>query len=283
MIFYNESPQKVLDELSVDGEKGLTEQQAEERLEKFGPNRLKEKKKKTNLQRFFDQFKDVMILILLGAAAVSFVIACVERNPMEFFEPLLILLIVVLNAVMGMLQESKAEKALDALKSMSAPHARVIRDGTERVIDASQLVRGDIIRLEAGDFIPADARLLRSVSLKSEESALTGESVPSEKDAEAQVKENAPLGDRNNMVFSGCSITYGTALGVVTATGMDTEMGKIANLLNDEEETQTPLQRKLAQLGKYLGVLALAACAVIFVVGLSNGIPVMEIFMTAVS
>ena len=195
MIFYNESPQKVLDELSVDGEKGLTEQQAEERLEKFGPNRLKEKKKKTNLQRFFDQFKDVMILILLGAAAVSFVIACVERNPMEFFEPLLILLIVVLNAVMGMLQESKAEKALDALKSMSAPHARVIRDGTERVIDASQLVRGDIIRLEAGDFIPADARLLRSVSLKSEESALTGESVPSEKDAEAQVKENAPLGD----------------------------------------------------------------------------------------
>ena len=201
-----------------------------------------------------------MILILLAAAAVSFVVACVEKNPREFFEPLLILLIVVLNAFMGMLQESKAEKALEALKGMSAPHARVIREGREKIIDASLLVPGDVIRLEAGDFVPADARLLKSVSLKSEESALTGESVPSEKDADALVTENAPLGDRNNMVFSGCSITYGTALGIVTATGMDTEMGKIANLLNDEEESQTPLQKKLAQLGKYLGVLALAAC-----------------------
>ena len=204
---------------------------------KYGPNKLDEKKKKTNLQRFFDQFKDVMIIILLAAAAVSFGIACVERDPHEFFEPVLILLIVILNAIMGVLQESKAEKALDALKDMSAPHARVIRDGKEEVIDAVELVPGDIIRLEAGDFIPADARLLHSVSLKSEESALTGESVPSEKDGEAEVKENAPLGDRSNMVFSGCSITYGTATAVVTATGMDTEMGKIANLLEGETET----------------------------------------------
>ncbi|HIW81308.1 MAG TPA: cation-translocating P-type ATPase [Candidatus Acetatifactor stercoripullorum] len=272
-----------LKELASDEERGLTEEQAAERLDEVGPNKLKEKKKKTNLQRFADQFKDVMILILLAAAAVSFVVACVEKNPREFFEPLLILLIVVLNAFMGMLQESKAEKALEALKGMSAPHARVIREGREKIIDASLLVPGDVIRLEAGDFVPADARLLKSVSLKSEESALTGESVPSEKDADALVTENAPLGDRNNMVFSGCSITYGTALGIVTATGMDTEMGKIANLLNDEEESQTPLQKKLAQLGKYLGVLALAACGIIFVVGLANGIPVMEIFMTAVS
>lgn len=224
-----------------------------------------------------------MILILIAAAVISFVIACVEGNPMEFFEPVLILLIVVLNAFMGMLQESKAEKALDALKSMSAPHARVLRDGEERMIDASELVPGDIIRLEAGDFIPADARLLHSVSLKSEESALTGESVPSEKDAQAIIDEKAALGDRNNMVFSGCSITYGTATAVVTATGMNTEMGKIANLLEGESDSQTPLQKKLAQLGKYLGILALAACAVIFIVGLVNGIPVMEIFMTAVS
>lgn len=283
MIFYNASKQMALKELASDEERGLTEEQAAERLDEFGPNKLKEKKKKTNLQRFADQFKDVMILILLAAAAVSFVVACVEKNPREFFEPLLILLIVVLNAFMGMLQESKAEKALEALKGMSAPHARVIREGREKIIDASLLVPGDVIRLEAGDFVPADARLLKSVSLKSEESALTGESVPSEKDADALVTENAPLGDRNNMVFSGCSITYGTALGIVTATGMDTEMGKIANLLNDEEESQTPLQKKLAQLGKYLGVLALAACGIIFVVGLANGIPVMEIFMTAVS
>lgn len=283
MIFYNASKQMALKELASDEERGLTEEQAAERLDEVGPNKLKEKKKKTNLQRFADQFKDVMILILLAAAAVSFVVACVEKNPREFFEPLLILLIVVLNAFMGMLQESKAEKALEVLKGMSAPHARVIREGREKIIDASLLVPGDVIRLEAGDFVPADARLLKSVSLKSEESALTGESVPSEKDADALVTENAPLGDRNNMVFSGCSITYGTALGIVTATGMDTEMGKIANLLNDEEESQTPLQKKLAQLGKYLGVLALAACGIIFVVGLANGIPVMEIFMTAVS
>ncbi|MBR3961581.1 MAG: cation-translocating P-type ATPase, partial [Clostridia bacterium] len=176
-----------------------------------------------------------------------------------------------------------AEKALDALKNMSAPHARVIRDGVEQIIDASDLVPGDIIRLEAGDFVPADARLLQSAGLKSEESALTGESVPAEKDYLAEVPENAAIGDRHNMVYSGCSIAYGTALAVVTAIGMETEMGKIANLLDNEEDAQTPLQQKLAQLGKYLGIIALAACGVIFVVGLLNEIPVLEIFMTAVS
>ena len=268
---------------STDPARGLSAQEVAARQAKYGPNRLREKKKRSMLRRFFDQFKDAMILILIAAAIVSFVIACVEGNPKEFFEPALILLIVVLNAVMGVMQESKAEKALDALKNMSAPHARVIRDGEEKLIQAADLVPGDIIRLEAGDFVPADARLLRAVSLKSEESALTGESVPSEKDAEAEVAENAPLGDRSNTVFSGCSITYGTATAVVTATGMDTEMGRIANLLEGEEEGQTPLQRKLAQLGKYLGFVALAACAIIFVVGLANGIPPMEIFMTAVS
>lgn len=283
MAFYNQPTEKILRQFSVNEKSGLSIEQISELQAKYGPNKLKEKKKKSNMQRFFDQFKDVMILILIAAAVISFVIACVEGNPMEFFEPVLILLIVVLNAFMGMLQESKAEKALDALKSMSAPHARVLRDGEERMIDASELVPGDIIRLEAGDFIPADARLLHSVSLKSEESALTGESVPSEKDAQAIIDEKAALGDRNNMVFSGCSITYGTATAVVTATGMNTEMGKIANLLEGESDSQTPLQKKLAQLGKYLGILALAACAVIFIVGLVNGIPVMEIFMTAVS
>ncbi len=172
---------------------------------------------------------------------------------------------------------------MDALKNMSAPHARVIRDGKELMIDATELVPGDIIKLEAGDFVPADARLIRSTSLKSEESALTGESVPSEKDAGVTVDEKSPLGDRANMVFSGCSITYGTAVAVVTATGMDTEMGKIAGLLDGEDGGQTPLQKKLAQLGKYLGFMALGACAIIFVVGLLNDIPPMDIFMTAVS
>ena len=283
MLYHTQPKSKVLDDLNSNEKSGLNSKQVSERKTEYGPNKLKEKKKKSNMQRFFEQFKDVMILILIAAAVVSFVIACVERSPGEFFEPALILLIVIINAVMGVLQESKAEKALDALKSMSAPHARVTRDGAEAVIDASELVPGDIIHLEAGDFIPADARLLSSTSLKSEESVLTGESVPSEKDADGEVKENAPLGDRSNMVFSGCSISYGTAEAIVTATGMNTEMGKIANLLNNEAEGQTPLQNKLAQLGKYLGILAVAACAVIFVVGIANGIPIMEIFMTAIS
>lgn len=283
MIFYQETTEAVIHHLASDINTGLTDEQVESRLLEYGENRLQEKKKKTNLQRFIDQFKDVMILILIAAAGVSFAIACIEGNLREFFEPVLILLIVLLNAMMGVLQESKAEKALEALKGLSAPHARVIRNGREDLIEASLLVPGDILRLEAGDFVPADARLLRSVSLKSEESALTGESVSAEKNAALIIDENAPLGDRQNMVFSGCSITYGTALAIVTATGMDTQMGKIAGLLEEEEGSATPLQKKLAQLGRSLGIMALAACLVIFLVGLLNGIPALEIFMTAVS
>lgn len=283
MEYFSSEADRVLEALEADSVQGLSAAEAAKRLERHGANVLAEKKKKTNLQRFLDQFKDAMILILIAAAIVSFVVACVEGNPGEFFEPALILLIVILNAVMGVLQESKAEKALDALKGMSAPHARVLRGGTEQIIDAAALVPGDIIRLEAGDFVPADARLLQSAGLKSEESALTGESVPAEKDAQVPVAADAALGDRVNMVFSGCSVTYGTATAVVTATGMQTEMGKIAGLLSGEAETQTPLQKKLASLGKSLGFVALGACAIIFVVGLLNGIDVLEIFMTAVS
>lgn len=283
MKAYSMTREEVCEALAVNGEQGLSEEEARKRLGEYGPNKLKEKKKKTKLQRFFSQFCDVMILILLAAAAVSFAVACTQGEVREFFEPALILLIVFLNAFLGMIQESRAEAALDALKGMSAPHARVLRNGKESVIEAADLVPGDIIRLEAGDLIPADARLLRSASLRSEESALTGESLPSEKDAEAGVSENAALGDRSNMLFSGCTVTYGTAMAVVTATGMKTEMGRIAGLLNGEEEGQTPLQHKLAQLGKYLGIIALVCCGIIFAVGLAYGTPVLEIFMTAVS
>ena len=274
---------ETLQDMGSDGLRGLTKAQIRERRARFGENRLQEKAPKTALRRFLEQFKDAMILILLAAAAVSFTVALIEGDSGEFFEPVLILLIVVLNAVLGVMQESKAEKALEALKGLSAPHARVIREGEEQLVEAAELVPGDIIRLEAGDFVPADARLLQSVSLKSEESALTGESVPAEKDASAKVAENAPLGDRVTMVYSGCSITYGTATAVVTATGMETEMGRIADLLEGEGEGQTPLQEKLSRLGRLLGVLALGACGIIFVVGLMNGIPALEIFMTAVS
>lgn len=280
---YSSQASRLITEFETDPQNGLSLSEAEKRKKQYGENRLREKKKKSALWRFFDQFKDAMILILIAAAVVSFTVVCLEKNWGDLFEPVLIILIVILNAIMGVYQEGKAEKALDALKSMSAPRARVIRDGQEKIIDASDLVPGDIIRLEAGDFVPADGRLIQSAGLKSEESALTGESVPSEKDALAAVDDGAALGDRHNMVYSGCSITYGTATALVTATGMNTEMGKIANLLDNEEEGQTPLQQKLAQLGKYLGILALICCGIIFAVGLLNGIPVLEIFMTAVS
>ena len=270
MAQYSKPLDEVISELHSSRSEGLSGAQAEERLAQYGPNRLRAKKKKSNLQRFLEQFKDVMILILIAAAVVSFIVACNGHDTSEFFEPLLILVIVILNAVMGMVQESKAEKAMEALQSMSAPHARVIRDGKELLIDADKVVPGDIILVEAGDNIPADARLIESASLKSEESALTGESVPSEKDASLQIEEKAPLGDRANMIYSGCSVAYGRGRAIVTATGMQTE-------------TQTPLQQKLAQLGKYLGFLAIAVCAVIFVIGLIDGMAVMEIFMTAVS
>ncbi len=283
MNFHKESLEDVLAELNTIEDTGLSSAEVKKRTEQYGKNKLQEKKKKSMFSRFLDQFKDVMIIILIIAAIVSFVVACVEKNPKEFFEPALILLIVILNAVMGVIQESKAEKALEALNNMSAPHARVIRDGQEKVINAVDLVPGDIIVLEAGDFVPADARLIKSVNLKSEESALTGESVPSSKDAESKVKEKAPIGDRHNMLFSGCSITYGTATAVVVATGMQTEMGKIANLLANEEEGQTPLQQKLSKLGKYLGIVALVACAIIFVVGIISKMNILHMFMTSVS
>lgn len=283
MQVYSQSADEVLKALGSDAKTGLSGAEAAKRLAEHGPNRLRGKKKKSWAARFFAQFKDVMIICLIVAAIVSFVVAARGDDAKEFLEPALILVIVVLNAVIGVAQESRAEKALDALQNLSAPHTRVIRDGVEQVIDAADVVPGDIIRLEAGDSVPADARLLRAVSLKSEESALTGESVPSEKDADAAVAADAPLGDRVTMLYSGCSISYGTALAVVTDTGMKTEMGKIANLLEGAGETKTPLQEKLAQLGKYLGIVALVACAVIFVIGLINKIPPLEIFMTAVS
>ena len=262
MTPYSQDLQSLISSLDTDEKKGLTSEQVQERFANDGPNKLEEKKKKSLTARFFEQFKDVMIIILLIAAAVSLGVAIYEGVTHEFkvielIEPFLILAIVLLNAIIGVIQESKAENALEALKNMSAPHARVIRDGAEKIVNSADLVVGDIIKLEAGDFVPADARLIKSVNLKSEESALTGESVPSEKFADATVKDDAPVGDRSNMVFSGCSVTYGTALAVVTATGMKTEMGKIANILANEEEGKTPLQEKLAKLGSVLGILVL--------------------------
>jgi Ca2+-transporting ATPase len=281
MIPHHDSLSEILKQLGVDPEAGLSAEEATLRLESHGENRLREEKKKGNFRRFLEQFKDIMIIILMVAAVVSFAVSFYEGE--GFIEPVLIILIVVLNAIIGVVQESKAEKALEALKRLSVPHARVLRDGEESIIESTGLVPGDIVLVEAGDFVPADCRIVSCASLKVEESALTGESVPSEKNAETTVSRDAPLGDRHNMIFSGCGVSYGRTKALVTATGMDTEMGKIAGLLAGEKEGSTPLQRKLATLGKYLGTAALLVCAVIFIIGLIDGIPLMEIFMISVS
>ena len=283
MNYFSQKKEEVINYFNSDISKGLSSQEVETRREKYGENKLNEKKKKSIFKKFLAQFGDLMIIILLIAACISFTLACISREPMEFIEAGLIVLIVILNAVMGVIQEGKAEKALEALKNMSTPHARVLRDGNEIVVLTSELVPGDIIYLETGDFVPADARLINSTNLKVEESALTGESIPSEKNSKAIIKEDAPIGDRENMVFQGCSITYGNAKAIVVAIGMQTEMGKIANLLENEKEIKTPLQQKLAHLGKFLGLVALLACVIVFVVGLLEGKDLMLMFMTAVS
>lgn len=283
MNYFSCKLEKLISELKTDTAYGLSDDEVSSRLEKCGANKLDEGKKKSLARRFFEQFLDVMILILIAAAVVSFVVAIKSGEAHELFEPLLILLIVIINAIMGVVQESKAEKSLEALKNLSSPHARVIRGGEERIIDAVTLVPGDIIKVEAGDFVPADCRVIDSFSLKCEESALTGESVPSEKDASVELADDAPLGDRSNMIYSGCAVSYGSATVVVCTTGMNTEMGKIATMLAGAGDEKTPLQKKLAKLGTYLGFVALAACAVIFAVGLVSGMKVLDIFMIAVS
>lgn len=293
----------VIDNFNSNTVVGLTTLEANARLAKYGENVLVGKKKKTNLQRFFEQFKDTMVIILLFAAGLSLAIAIYNQSTgslskgdllEEFLEVIIILLIVILNAVLGTVQESKAEKSLEALQKMSAPKVRVIRDGILATIESAKIVVGDIIVLEAGDISPSDARLIESASLKVDESALTGESMPVEKDYTSICAPNSPIGDRTNMVFSGCPVTYGRAKAIVTATGMKTEIGKIATLLNNDIDTKTPLQQKLTVLSKYLGIICLAVSAVVFAIGIIEGLilkqpgdPILPIFMkyfmTAVS
>ena len=243
---------------------GLTSQEAAARLEKHGPNRLQEAKKITNLQRFLQQLKDPMLLILMAAAAVSAVTSILSGEKLT--EVIIILAVVLLNAVLGVVQESKAEAAIEALQTMTAATSKVLRDGKIVVLHSADLVPGDVVLLEAGDAVPADGRLLESASLKIEEAALTGESVPVNKTAETiSAQGDVPLGDRKNMCYMGSTVVYGRGSAVITATGMDTEMGKIAGVLARTEQEETPLQRKLTQLGKTLSYLVLAICIFIFV------------------
>lgn len=239
---------------------GLTGAEARARLEKYGPNELKEKPRPGFFSLLFDQFKDFLIIILIAAAVLSVLLG-------EWIDAIVILAIVVLNSVIGVVQESKAEASLAALKKMSAPNARVIRDGQQQTIPARELVVGDLVMVEAGNYIPADLRLIEAVNLKSEEASLTGESVPVDKNAKVILEPDPPIGDRDNCAFSSMLVTYGRGSGIVTATGMDTQLGQIAEMLQTGEEDPTPLQVKLDQLGKTLGVLCLSVCAFIFVYG----------------
>lgn len=269
--------------LETDEKQGLTSQMAAERLAQKGRNELAETDgKKSLFWRFLAQFDDFMILLLLGAAVVSVVISRLSGEN-DVLDAVMILGIVVLNAVLGLFQESKAEKALEALKKMAAPHARVIRDGIVREIPAAEVVPGDLLLLETGDAVCADGRVVESRSLKTEESALTGEALPVEKTSVGGLPEETATGDRKNMVLAGGYVVYGKGKVLVTATGMDTEMGRIAAMLSHTSDSMTPLQKKLEQTGKQLGIGALAICALIFCMGILQEKLPFSMFMTAVS
>lgn len=280
--FHAMDAQEALRILKSDRESGLRTADAEARLQKYGPNTLKKGKKKTLLQRFILQFGDFMVLILLGAAAVSFATSCIQGEA-DFADTLLILGIVMANALIGTVQEAKAEHALEALRSMSAPHASVLRDGRRAVLPSDALVPGDIVQLKTGDVVPADLRLLESTQLYAEESALTGESVPAAKSAGALCAEKAGAAERENMLFSGTGVASGHGVGVVTATGMETEMGRIAAMLGEEETPDTPLKARLRKTGKLIGLLVVGICAALFAIGLVQRVDPLEMFMISIS
>ena len=287
MKHYLESIESVFSHIGS-GNEGLSSSEASERIARYGANKLAEPPKVPLWKKFLLQFADPMIIVLLVAAVVSFITALVEGESLA--DVFIILFVVVLNAVLGIIQENKAEKAIDALKAMTKAKCKVLRDGNLQILNSEDLVIGDVILLEAGDAVPADARLIEAASLKAEESALTGESVPSDKFSDVIESESGevPLGDRSNMVYTGTTIVYGRGKAVVVATGMDTEMGKIAKAITDATEEKTPLQVKLGQLSKILTVAVLGICAIVFAVNLitadelSGGV-VIDTFMVAVS
>ncbi|HCP15804.1 MAG TPA: ATPase, partial [Peptococcaceae bacterium] len=274
--WYQLSLEEISKELGTDAKRGLSFPEAEARLAKYGPNELARKKGKTIIQMLLEQFKDYMVMILIIASAVSILVG-------EVTDSIVIIGIVIVNACLGVFQEYKAGKALEALKKMSAPNAKVIRDGENFTIPGVELVPGDLVVLETGDYVPADVRITESINLKVEEAALTGESVPVEKYADAKLEGDIGLGDQINSGFMSTLVTYGRGQGIVTSTGMHTVIGKIAEMIQDDEEEDTPLQKKLTQMGKVLGTACLAVCAIVFVMGLLRGEHLLEMFMTAIS
>jgi len=275
MIWHQKDITSVAEELQTSIQ-GLSLEEAQKRLDQYGPNELKEKKKKTPFMMLLDQFKDFMISVLIAAAIISGFIG-------ELSDTIAIIVIVVLNAFLGFIQEYRAEKAMAALKKMAAPTATVIRNGFPENIPASHIVPGDVVALEAGKIVPADIRFIEAAQLKIEEAALTGESVPVEKHTKALHDEHLPIGDRKNMAYKGTFVSYGRGMGLVVATGMRTELGRIATMLQEGEEVKTPLQKRLAAFGKKIAIAVLVICAIVFGIGMMRGEPLLLMLLTAIS
>ena len=279
--WFNKTFKEVEKELETDLEKGLNKEKVEERQEKYGFNELQQVAKKSLFQRFLEQFKDFSIIVLIIAAIVSGIVGVLQGEGIT--DTIIILIVVIVNAIIGVAQESKAEKSLEALQKLSDHASKVIRNENMEVVPSKELVPGDIVVLDTGDYIPADLRIIEAVNLKTQESSLTGESVPVEKTSEIIEEQEIGIGDRKNMLFSSSLVTYGRGKGIVVETGMTTEVGKIAGMINSTEKQETPLQQKLDKLGKTLGIAALVICAVIFILGILQGKEIISMFMTAVS
>ena len=260
---------------------GLSDDEAQKRFERYGPNNLKEKKKESIFVKFIKQFNDFMIITLIIAAIISAVVSKLNGEA-DYIDSIIIVAIVIFNAIMGLVQEQKAEKSLEALKKMTAPNAKVRRNGRVQEIDATLVVPGDIVILEAGNYVPADCRLINSYNLKIEESALTGETIPSLKDSSKILKENTAMGDLCNMVFATTIVVNGHGEAIVVETGMNTRVGKIAGMIIEDESPETPIQKKLAEVGKILAIACIIICVLIFVIGIFKKIPIIEMFMTSV-
>ncbi|MDD8048160.1 MAG: calcium-translocating P-type ATPase, PMCA-type [Thomasclavelia sp.] len=277
-MYYNQSIEELEKELDTDLKNGLTTTKVNQRLLQNGPNELEKEKKDSLIKRFILQFKDALTIILIIAAIVSIVV-----QPEDWVDSAIIIFVVVVNAILGLVQENNAEKSLEALQNMASPKAKVIRDGNNQVIESKDLVVGDIVLLDAGDCVSSDARLIEAFNLKLDESALTGESVPVDKNINLIEGDDVPLGDRTNMVYSSCNVTYGRGVGVVVTTGKDNEVGKIATMLTNSTRERTPLQGKLDQIGKSIGVICVVICIIVFGMELFTGLSVIDAFETAVA
>lgn len=282
MEFHGVDSAEAVKQLGSNENYGLSAKEAEKRLQKYGRNEIRQKKRRGILYKFFSQFKDFMIIILLISAFVSFMVSFIGGDK-EYYDFIIILTIVFCNGIIGTVQEYKAEKAIDALKNITSPTAVVVRGGKKVTLDSRNVVVGDLVIVKAGDVTPADIRLIETVELSEEESSLTGESLPAEKEENELAAPNAPLAERKNMLFCGCGITSGHGKGIVTATGMDTQIGKVAAMLEAEDSPETPLQKKLNKAGKVLGIGVVGICIIIFVLGLFKSIPIIEMMMISIS